>query len=161
MNIRFRTWIGFFLSFAGLGFSQVPDFDLPDLNGEKRTLYQQLEKGPVLLDFWATWCKPCIKSLPKLADLEKEFAEQGLVVWAINEDGPRTQAKVEPFVYSLGRDLTVLIDENREVMRQFQVNGLPTSILISPERNIVLRLQGYRPGDEKKIKEKLSELKSD
>ena len=161
MNMQIRIWIGLIFCFAGLGFSQVPDFDLPDLNGEKRTLYQQLEKGPVLLDFWATWCKPCLKSLPKLAELEKDLAEQGLAVWAINEDGPRTQAKVEPFVYSLGKELTVLIDENREVMRQFQVNGLPTSILISPNRTIVLRLQGYRPGDEKKIKEKLLEPKSE
>jgi peroxiredoxin len=99
-----------------------------------------------------------MKNLPKVEKIYQEYAEKGLTVLAINEDGTRSLSKVEPLVNSLGLTFPVLIDEDRNVMRLYNVNGLPTSVLIDKDKNVVLTLRGYRPGDEADLKEKLNEL---
>ncbi|MBD3289233.1 redoxin domain-containing protein, partial [candidate division KSB1 bacterium] len=77
------------------------DFKLPNLKNEQVQFSDFLNKGPVVLDFWATWCKPCHKAFPKFNDLYEKYHEQGLEIIGINEDGPRSQAKIKPFVRSL------------------------------------------------------------
>ena len=139
-------------------FAEVESFSLRDLDGELISSDDYIGKGPVLLDFWATWCKPCMKNLPKVEKIYQEYADKGLTVLAINEDGTRSLSKVEPLVNSLGLTFPVLIDEDREIMRLYNVNGLPTSVLIDENKEIVLTLRGYRPGDEADLKEKLNEL---
>ncbi len=139
-------------------FAEVESFSLRNLDGDLVSSDDSIGKGPVLLDFWATWCKPCMKNLPKVEKIYQEYADRGLTVLAINEDGTRSLSKVEPLVNSLGLTFPVLIDENRDVMRLYNVNGLPTSILIDENKQIVVTLRGYRPGDEADLKEKLNEL---
>ena len=77
--------------------TEVPDFNLPTPSGKRVKLYALLEKGPVLLDFWATWCKPCIKAMPKLEEIHAKYADRGLTVLGINEDGPRGQTAFARF----------------------------------------------------------------
>jgi len=84
---------------AGAG--AAPDFSLPDLKGKRVNLQKLLEKGPVLVDFWATYCKPCLKAMPKFAEMHRNYEERGLTILGINEDGPRGQAKVRPFLKRL------------------------------------------------------------
>ncbi len=146
------------LLLSALAFAEVESFSLRNLDGDLVSSDEFIGKGPVLLDFWATWCKPCLKNLPKLEKIYQEYAEKGLTVLAINEDGTRSLSKVEPLVNSLGLTFPVLIDEDREIMRLYDVNGLPTSILIDKNKQIVLTLRGYRPGDEQDLKQKLDEL---
>ncbi|UCE17148.1 MAG: redoxin domain-containing protein [Gemmatimonadota bacterium] len=128
---------------------KAPDFNLLTIEGEKVKLKDLLGKGPILIDFWATWCKPCIKYLPKLQDLYKEYGEKGFMVLAINEDGPRNLSKVKPFVNSLGLQFPILLDKNSQVLRRFRGFGIPISVLVNPEGEIVRVHRGYRPGDEK------------
>ena len=137
---------------------QTPSFSLRNLDGELVSLNDYLGKQPIILDFWATWCKPCLKNLPKLEKIYQDYAEQGLVVLAINEDGTRSLSKVEPMVNSLGLTFPVLIDENRDVMRLYRVNGLPTTLVIDRNKEIVFTLRGYRPGDEEALYKKLEAL---
>lgn len=146
------------LLWSALALAEVPSFSLRNLDGDLVSSDDFIGKGPVLLDFWATWCKPCLKNLPKLEKIYQDYAEKGLTVLAINEDGTRSLSKVEPLVNSLGLTFPVLIDEDREIMRLYDVNGLPTSILIDQNKQIVLTLRGYRPGDEQDLKQKLDEL---
>ena len=138
--------------------AQLYSFSLRDLDGELVDSHDYIGKGPVLLDFWATWCKPCLKNLPKLQKLYEDYSKKGLVVLAINEDGTRSLSKVEPLANSLGLTFPVLIDQDRDVMRKYQVSGLPTSILIDKNENVVLTLRGYRPGDEEQLKKHLDVL---
>lgn len=135
-----------------------PDFSLRDLDGNLVRLSDYLGKGPVVLDFWATWCKPCLKVLPKIEELYNEYEDKGLTVLAINQDGTRSASKVEPFVNSMGLSFPVLLDNEQEVVRLYQVSGFPTTILLDKEGNIVETLRGYRPGDEEKLKEKVESL---
>ncbi len=122
--------------------TEVPDFNLPAPNGERVKLSALLEKGPVILDFWATWCKPCIKGMPKLEKIHAEYAERGVTVLGVNEDGPRGQNRIRPFLK--GRNITfpIAIDADGSVMKRMQVRALPTTLLIAPDREIVLRQAG-------------------
>lgn len=138
--------------------AEFESFTLRNLDGVLVDSEDYIGKGPVLLDFWATWCKPCLKNMPKLQKLHEDYADKGLVILAINEDGTRSLAKVEPLVHSLGLTFPVLIDKDRDVMRTFQVSGLPTAILINKGGQAVLTLRGYRPGDEKQLRQQLDAL---
>ncbi len=138
--------------------ARVQSFSLRNLDGDLVKLDDYLGKGPIILDFWATWCKPCVKSLPKLQKLYEAYKDKGLIVLGINEDGPRSLSKVEPFANSLGLTFPILLDENREVVRKYQVSGFPTMIIIDRNKKIVNTIIGYRPGDEKKLKVQIEAL---
>lgn len=146
------------LFISSAAFAQAESFTLRNLDGELVNSHDVIGKKPVLLDFWATWCKPCLKNLPKLQKVHEEYGDKGLVILAVNEDGTRSLSKVEPLANSLGLTFPVLIDEDRDVMRLYQVSGLPTTILIDKNADIVLTLRGYRPGDERQLKEKIEML---
>jgi len=96
--------------------TKAPNFNLPAPDGKRLQLSKLLEKGPVLLDFWATWCKPCIKGMPKLEAIHGKYKERGLTVIGINEDGPRGQTRIRPFLK--GRKITfqIAIDNDGSVM---------------------------------------------
>ena len=132
----------FLLLTSNIGATQAPDFNLPSPDGKRIKLSKLLENGPVLLDFWATWCKPCIKGMPKLQDIHDKYNSKGLTVIGINEDGPRGQNRIRPFLK--GRKITfpIAIDADGSVMKRMQVRGLPTTILIGQDREIVLRQSG-------------------
>ena len=117
----------------------------------------QSEK-PVLVDFWATWCKPCVRSIPKLVELYEEFSDQGVEIIGINVDSPRNAQKVKPSARSLGITYPVLLDMNSEIMAELNVTLLPTLLLVDENDEIVMVHQGYRPGDEKFIAEEIKKL---
>lgn len=142
----------------GMRGDTVVNFKLPDLRNKTVQLSELLQRGPVLLDFWATWCKPCVKAFPKLEALHQKYREQGLVVVGINQDGPRNLAKVKPFVHSLKITFLVLIDENNEVMRRLQVQNLPTSLLLAPDGTMAARHVGYSEENMKKLEEEIAAL---
>ena len=133
-------------------------FTLPTLDGGQFSLQEALKQGPVVLDFWATWCKPCIKSLPKLQEIAGEYGKRGVRVYTVNTDGPRNQPKVRPFLKRHRLELPVLLDHTRQVMKQFQLSVLPATLIISTEGAVVYRHVGYKPGDETGLRKKLAEL---
>ncbi len=147
------------LSFAFYG-DKAKNFRLKTLQNKDATLAEHLENGPVLIDFWATWCKPCIKAFPKLEKLHQKYKDRGFTVLAINTDSPRNQAKVKPFVKSLNVTFPILIDSKGDVMRDMGVQLLPTTILVSQEREILLKSIGFKPSKFAEIDAKIeSELK--
>lgn len=139
---------------------KAPQLVLENLDGSIFSLAEALKKGPVVFDFWATWCKPCIKSLPKLQALSKEYAKRGVQVLTVNVDGPRNLPKVRPFMQRHKLQLPVLLDKTNEVLKQFHLMGVPATLIIAADGTVWYKHQGYRPGDEKKLKAKLDELLS-
>ena len=133
-------------------------FALPDLDGNEFSLEKELGTGPLVFDFWATWCKPCIKALPKLQAVARDYKEGGVRVYAISIDGPQSQAKIRPFMRRYKLELPVLLDRASQVMKQFQLLQVPSTLIISTSGEVVFRHQGYRPGDEKKLRNHLDEL---
>lgn len=149
------------LIFAG-GLSVAPpkvnNFRLKNLDN-RTTTYKDI-KGDTytVIDFWATWCKPCIKSIPKLVEMSQEFESEGVNFVGISIDSPRNQAKVKPFVRSLGVDYPVLLDSNSEVMARLGVQAVPTLLIINQDDEIVYFHEGYKPGEEVEIREKILSL---
>lgn len=158
-GIKSKLFLVILLATVALGMgSDVTNFKLLNLRNQQVELATLLKDGPVLLDFWSTWCKPCIKAFPKLNALHKKYGEKGLTVVGINEDGARSQSKVKPFVRSLRIKFPILIDNNNEVMRRLQVQSLPTTILIAPNGMVVARQVGYSPDGIKKLEERIVTL---
>ena len=133
----------------------VYNFKLKNL--DNRTVSYQDLKGENLtvIDFWATWCKPCLKSMPKLVEMNDEFKEQGVKFIGVSVDGPRNLNKVKPFAKSLGINYPVLLDTDNSVMGRLSVRAVPTLLVVNSEDESVYFHEGYGPGEDKVIREEI------
>lgn len=123
-----------------------PDFTLKTLEGKEVKLSDQKGKV-VLLDFWATWCPPCVKGLPhiqKLAD-DTTLAEKGLVVWAVNVS--ETKDKIEPFMKKHKLSMPVPIDADGATMQKYAISSIPTTIVVGRDGTVKKVVVGFH-GDE-------------
>ncbi len=134
------------------------DFKLKLYGGGNLQLSKALEKGPVLLDFWATWCAPCKKALPHYQKLYEKYAEQGFQVIAVSQDDPRSQPKIGAFFKSQKLDLPCVLDSDKQVGRKWRVQVLPTSFLIDTEGNIRMQQVGFIDGHERELEKYIREL---
>ena len=136
----------------------APPFTLRTLEGAQLDLATLLERGPVLLDFWATWCKPCVTSLPEVDALSRVYGPRGLTVVGVSIDGPRNGARVRPFVSRLKLGYAIGLDEDGSLQQDYRVTAVPTALLIDRGGHIVLRRQGYLPGEGARLREALETL---
>lgn len=109
------------------------DFELVDLNGDAQRL-SHYRGTIVLLNFWATWCKPCTTEMPAMQATYDKLREKGFVVLAVNE--LEDEAKVREHIKEYGHTFPVLLDRDNQVANQFGVFGLPVSVFID-EKGIV------------------------
>ncbi|MEQ1845398.1 MAG: TlpA disulfide reductase family protein, partial [Nitrospira sp.] len=109
------------------------DFRLVDLEGKQQSLSQYRGKV-VLVNFWATWCKPCTTEMPAMQTTYDKLREKGFVVLAINE--LEDEAKVRDHIKQYGHTFPVLLDRDNKVANQFGVFGLPVSVFID-EKGVV------------------------
>ena len=138
------------LIFITFVFSQnkIPNIRLKMLNGKYLKLYDLLKDGPILIDFWATWCEPCKKEMYFLDKFHKHFKDQGFKVLTVNTDTPKSMGKVKSYIRSKKYEFLVALDPNQQVMKKMSVKLLPTTILIDKDGTVLFRHQGYSPGDE-------------
>jgi cytochrome c biogenesis protein CcmG, thiol:disulfide interchange protein DsbE len=115
---------------------------------------------PLIVSFWATWCKPCIKELTaiyeKLPDWEKET---GVKLVAVSIDDSRSSAKVAPFVSGRGWDFSVVLDANGDFKRALNVINVPHTFLYDGKGKLVWQHTSYAEGDELELYNKILELK--
>jgi thiol-disulfide isomerase/thioredoxin len=137
--------------------ANVPNFVLEDLDGKKVSLADLRADGPVVIDFWATWCKPCTRSMPHLDELGKKYAKDGLSVVAISIDETRSVAKVKSYVQTHDYGFTVLLDSNQRVLRQLQGTGVPYVVVVSADGQLLYSHSGYRDGDEEALAKVVAE----
>ena len=138
--------------------SPIQTLQATAVDGTEVSFEERLAKGPVLLDFWATWCKPCKMALPEVQKLHEKYADRGLSVIGVSLDGPRNIPKVRPFAQQLGLTFPNVIDEKGDFGRAFRVMALPTSILIAPDGKIVSTKTGYRPGEAERLAAEIEKL---
>ena len=121
----------------------MPPFELPDVEGNLVSS-ASFEGDVLLVNFWATWCGPCIEEMPELSELHKEYADQGFSVIGISldVDGPEV---VKPFLEAYPVSYPVLLDDNTVADQFGGVWGLPVSFLVDREGNIVRRFIGIFP----------------
>lgn len=129
----------------------APALSLKTLDGKPADLASMKGKV-VLVDFWATWCPPCRKSLPHVQEMnqDKALAAKGLVVWAVNaQEAP---AKVTPFMTKSGYTFTVPMDAQGKTMQAFNVSGIPTTVIIGRDGKVAKAFVGYGPDSPAEIK---------
>jgi len=109
------------------------DFQLTDLTGKQQSL-SQYRGQVVLVNFWATWCKPCTTEMPAMQAMYDKLQDKGFVVLAVNE--LEDEAKVREHITQHGHTFPVLMDRENKVANQFGVFGLPVSVFID-EKGVV------------------------
>ena len=105
----------------------APGFSLPDLDGRPQSLSQYKGKI-VLLNFWATWCKPCTTEMPAMQACYDKLRDDGFVVLAIDE--LEDDQKVREHIRAHGHTFPVLLDRDNRVANQYGVFGLPVSVFV-------------------------------
>ena len=134
--------------------TSAEDFRLTDLDGKSQSLSQYRGKI-VLVNFWATWCKPCTTEMPAMQATYDKLRDKGFVVLAVNE--LEDDAKVREHIKQYGHTFPVLMDRDNKVANQFGVFGLPVSVFIDQEG----RVQEYIKGGlltEQKIEETVARI---
>lgn len=130
--------------------SKAPDCTLASIGDGKSYNLQQFQGKVLYIDFWASWCPPCLKSFPFLNELEQDLKDQGLQVIAINLDESSEDAKA--FLAKTPAQFIVAADSHEQCARNFDVQAMPSSYLI--DRNGIIRhIQlGFRSGEAKELR---------
>jgi len=132
----------------------APDFQLSDLDGKTVSL-SDFQGKPVLLNFWASWCRPCRVEMPHIQQVNEEWADKGLVVLAINTG--ETPSEVKKFMRDYELSLPVLLDTKRVVTEKYEVWSIPTTIFIDKDGIIQAKVIGAFT-DKAAIETKLGEI---
>ncbi len=149
------------LVFAGVYAQEIPQVQVKDINGKVMNTKDiiQNEDKPVLICFFATWCKPCIKELTAINDLYEDWTDEtGVKVIAISIDDARSTNSVGPFVNARGWEFEVYLDSNGDFKRAMNVANPPHSFIVDGKGNIVWQHNSYLEGDEEKVYEVLKKV---
>ena len=134
----------------------APGFTLRDPDGKSISLSDFRGKF-VLLNFWATWCPPCVKEMPSMDRLADKLAQWPFVVLGISLDEEGAE-KVKPFLARLGVRFPIALDPRSEVSSRYGARDLPSTFLINPEGNVIAAAKGEREWDSKEMVEYLTEV---
>ncbi len=124
---------------------EAPDFTLPSIGGGDVSLSDFRGKW-VFVNFWATWCGPCVVEMPMMNNLYKELKDEGFDMVAISVD-KNDAADVQAFVDEHKLDFTILHDRDNSIMKMYGVTTLPLSYIISPEGHVIAQSLGAREWD--------------
>jgi thiol-disulfide isomerase/thioredoxin len=120
---------------------QIPDIVFTNINGAQKRL-SEYRGRVVLLNFWASWCAPCIKEMPELDALQAELGEDKFKVIAISEDGKSPAAADFYTKYNI-KNLELFHDAGSKIFFELGLKGLPLSIIIDKNGNEAARIEGY------------------
>jgi thiol-disulfide isomerase/thioredoxin len=142
-------------TFAGDAKTPAPDFTLASKNDGNVRLQDQLG-NVVLINFWASWCTPCREELPYLEALQQEYADLGFTILAVNVD--QDPSKADVLLNEIAVTFPVLFDVNDQVSRLYDVQAMPTTVIVDRDGNQRLLHHGYKSGDEVKYKQAVKAL---
>ena len=128
------------------------------IDGKKIQLKQYLDNGPILINFWATWCGPCKKEMLHLDRLSKEYRKNNFSILSISIDTQRSLSEVKRFIRSKRYDFEVFIDPNQQIFKKLNGNIMPTNLLIDKDGQVIWMHYGYMPGDEIMMEKEIVQL---
>lgn len=127
-----------------LGNARAPDFELRSLDGKDVRLADHFGKDVVLIDFWATYCQPCLVALPHLDELYRKYKGRGFVVLAVAIDEAALGSRVRVEASKLRLTFPVLLDPETEVVARYNPkSSAPYSVLVGRDGRILSRREGY------------------
>jgi thiol-disulfide isomerase/thioredoxin len=131
----------------------APGFVARDIDNRLVSTDSLIARGPLIIDFWATWCSPCMAEFKAIEKLVKKYADSNLTVVAVSEDGPSEAAKVRHKVAVKKWPFVVVIDNGGSIARKFNVTAMPSLFLIGRDGKVRLSTRGFVAGDEAKLEE--------
>lgn len=151
------TMLGLLLSWFMVSGAQLPDISLNNIRNEFVNLPELQGEKLTVIDFWATWCKPCLIAIPELNKLYEEYSDHGVNFIGINIDSPRNQSKVRPFASARGISYDVLLDPDQEAMQVMNVVVVPTLLIYNASGEKVFSHEGFKPGDRTAISDAIEQ----
>ena len=148
-----------FMMITFMGFSQettltknrpLPSVDIKDVKGNPfNTLKIENDGKPIIISFWASWCKPCIKELTTIADVYADWQEgTGVKLYAVSIDDARSSSLVAPLVNGKNWDYIVLLDQNGDFKRAMNVGPIPHTFILNGKGEIVWQHTSFAEGSE-------------
>lgn len=152
---RYLIVLAAVLATAVMGFAQskMPNCQLKDINGKSVNVSQLDNDGnPIIVCFFATWCKPCQRELQAIHDVYPDWQDEtGVKVVAISIDEGQNANKVKPLVDGYGWEYDVLLDPNSDLKRALGINMIPYALVVDGDGNIVYNHTGYVDGGEEEL----------
>ena len=138
----------------------LPSVDVKTINGKSININSiENNEMPIVINFWATWCKPCKKELNNIAEVYDEWQDEtGVKIIAISIDDTRSMSKVAPYVHSVGWEYEVYLDPNGDLKRAMGVSTVPHTFLLNSKKEIVWQHRGYVDGDEDELFDEIQNL---
>jgi cytochrome c biogenesis protein CcmG, thiol:disulfide interchange protein DsbE len=149
--------IGFAAPLAGAADvgAPAPALSLPTASGETVAI-DQLKGKVVYVDFWASWCAPCRKSFPWMAEMQKKYGPSGFTVVAVNVDKKRPDA--DRFLQSTPAAFTVVFDPAGTTPTAWNVKAMPTSFVIDAKGNIAMVEAGFKDENVPELENRIKTL---
>lgn len=151
------------LAVVQIAFAQLPQVTLKDINGKPVRLDTLSNGGkPIIIDFFATWCKPCNRELSAISEVYDEWQQEtGVRLIAVSIDQAHHINKVKPLVDQLGWPYEVLLDPNGELKRALGVQLIPYTLIVDGKGKIVYKHSGYVDGEEDELLEEVKKASGD
>lgn len=139
-----------------------PHINIKTVDGRTVNTSEYTSKGKItVVSFWATWCTPCKRELDAINEVYADWEEKyNIQLLAITIDDARGLTKVPATIQSKGWEFTVLADSKQELQQALNFQTIPQTFLLDQKGEIVYAHNGYSPGDEIKLEEKIAELKA-
>jgi len=139
--------------------ASASDFSARDIDGKTVKLSTYLGHQAILLNFWQTWCEPCVAEFPHMRRLYDANKDKGFVMFGVAMDGPETIANVPAFAKRNQLNFPVLLDEDSHVAQIYNPKkSAPLTVLIDKTGKIVKIREGYNPGDEEYLAQDVAKM---
>jgi cytochrome c biogenesis protein CcmG/thiol:disulfide interchange protein DsbE len=131
---------------------------LRDMDGKPVSVDSLLAEGPVVLNFWATWCRPCRVEMPKLQEVHEDLVGRTVHFAAVSLDTRRHKSRVEEYIEKNEVTLPVYRDPEGNLAKKMNITAIPTTILLDQDGEVAFKTRGYRPGDEVLLKKEIQAI---
>jgi peroxiredoxin len=133
----------------------APNFTLKS-SADKNVKLSELRGQVVMINFWATWCAPCRQEMPLLNRIYEQYRKSGFVLLGVNIDDKPETAKA--LAQQLGISFPVLFDTDKQVSQRYDVDAMPSTVLIDRSGKVRYIHRGYRSGYEERYTSQVREL---
>ena len=159
--MKFLNILFVVMFFCHISVSQIiPSIDIKTLEGKTINTASFDNNGdPIVISFWALWCKNCIKELEAISEIYEDWQDETNVkLIAISIDDSRNTSKLKPFVNTKGWEYEIYHDPNSDFKRALGINQIPHTFLLNGKNEIISEHVGYTDGQEEELYDKIKKL---